>query len=184
MQSLDAVIRHVRQQRRLLGMSQAALAKDAGTSQSFIAKLEQGRLNPSYTAVRDVLNALEHHARRDEPTAAQLMRHKPVCVGSQDRVEQALQIMKKGGYSQLPVVDDGRPVGSFSEGLLLDCLERGEELDDLKGLPVQRVMRGTYPIVDRDVRRHVIVEHLRAQGLVLVVDGAQLVGVITKSDLW
>lgn len=178
------MIRHIRQQRRLLGITQATLAKDAGTSQSFIAKLEQGRLNPSYTALRDVVLALESHARKDEPTAKQIMKRKATCVQASDPVANVLQLMKRQGFSQVPVVDGDRPVGSFSESILLDCLERGDDLEALKAQPVERVMRGTYPIVDADVRRHVVVEHLRQQGLVLVMENQQVVGVIAKSDLW
>lgn len=181
---LDEVVRHVSRQRRLLGISQAQLAKDADTSQSFIAKLERGRLNPSYEAVRRVLEAIETHTRREEPRARELMKKDPLWARPGERVSEALDRMKQHGYSQLPVLDRGRPVGSLSETLLLRLIERGEDLEKLKRAPVREIMGPGFPTVDSSTRRRVLIELLHDEPLVLVVEEGQVVGVVTKPDLW
>lgn len=181
---LSELSRHVRRQRRLLGLSQARLAKDAGTSQSLIAKLEQDRLNPSYEAVRRILEALDRHTKADEPTAADLMQREPVTARPGEDVGDALARMKSHGFSQLPVVDGDRPVGSLAESVVLEHIERGDGLDALKRRPVQAVMRSTFPVVDPTTSRRVLVELLRENGAVLVMDGGRVIGLVAKSDLW
>lgn len=181
---LEEVVRNVRQQRRLLGISQAQLAKDAGTSQSFVAKLERGQLNPSYEAVRRVLEAIEEHARKEEPRAKELMQSRTTWVRPTDRVSDALGRMKDGGYSQMPVLDRGRPVGSISERIILDLIERGEDLDGLKRGPVRDIMGDGFPTVAPTTRRRLLIELLADNPMVLVVEEGQVIGVVAKSDLW
>ncbi len=181
---LHEVVRHIRQQRRLLGVSQAQLAADAGTSQSFVAKLERGRLNPSYEAVRRVHEAIEAYAREEEARARDLMQKDPMGVRPGERVGDALARMKKNGFSQLPVLDRGRAVGALSESILLDLIERGEDLEDLKRGPVKAIMGPAFPTVDPETRRRVLVELLHDHPMVLVVREGQVQGVVTKSDLW
>ncbi len=181
---LEEVVRNVRQQRRLLGISQAQLAKDAGTSQSFVAKLERGQLNPSYEAVRKVLEAIEEHARKEEPRARDLMQSHTTWVRPTDRVGDALVRMKEGGYSQMPVLDRGRPVGSISERILLDLIERGDDLEALKRGPVKAIMGDGFPTVAPTTRRRLLIELLADNPMVLVVEEGQVVGVVAKSDLW
>ncbi len=168
----------------MLGISQADLAKGAQTSQSFIAKLERGRLNPSYEAVRRVLETLDEQARAEEPRARELMQKDPSIVRPGERVADALQRMKHEGFSQLPVLDRGRSVGSISESLLLDLIERGEEIATLKRGPVRDIMGPTFPSIDPDTRRRVLIELLHDHPMVLVVEAGQVAGVVTKSDLW
>lgn len=181
---LDEVVRHVGRQRRLLGISQAQLAKDAGTSQSFIAKLERGRLSPSYEAVRRVLDAIEAHTRREEPRARDLMQTDPRGARPGDRVSDALARMKKHGYSQLPVLDRDRPVGSLSETIFLDRIEAGERIEDLKRRLVRDIMGPGFPTVEPGTRRRLLIELLHDHTLVLVVEQGQVIGVVTKADLW
>lgn len=181
---LQEVVRHVRRQRILLGLTQAELAKAAGTSQSLIAKLERGRLGPSYEVVRRILEALDASARQEEPAARELMKRNPVAAEPGERLGKALERMKRHGFSQLPVVDVGRPVGSLSERDILGRIEAGEDIGSLRQRPVQAVMGPTFPTVDPSVRRRVLVELLRDQDAVLVVQAGRLVGVVTKSDLW
>ena len=181
---LPDVVRHVRRQRIHLDLTQAELAKEAGTSQSLVAKLERGRLNPSYEVVRKLLEALDKHAAKDESTAADVMNRKPVVAEPGEAVGKALARMKQNGYSQLPVVDRGQPVGSLSESAVLAAIESGAGLDDLKRAPVRSAMGPSFPAVDPSTRRRVLVELLRVNDAVLVVREGRLVGVVTKPDLW
>lgn len=181
---LAELARHIRRQRRLLGISQARLAADAGTSQSLIAKLEQGRLNPSYEAVRGILAALDRHLRTEEPVARQIMQVEPVYAQPEEPLGDALARMKSHGFSQLPVFDDGTPVGSLSERCVLARLDQGARLEDLKIESVRRIMEGSFPVVDPTTSRRVLVELLREHAAVLVMDQGRLSGLVTKSDLW
>jgi predicted transcriptional regulator len=181
---LPDVIRQVRRQRITLGLTQAELAKASGASQSLVAKLEKGRLNPSYETVRRILEALDRLAASDESTAGQLMHGTPVFAEPAEPLGKALERMKEHGFSQLPVVDRGQPVGSLSESAILARIDQGADLDSLKRQPVRFTMQASFPTVEPDTRRRTLVELLRDHDAVLVVREGRMVGLITKSDLW
>lgn len=181
---LQDVVRQVRRQRITLGLTQAELAKASDTSQSLIAKLERGRLSPSYEVVRRILEALDRRAASDDETAADLMHGAPIFAEPAEPLGKALERMKEKGFSQLPVVDRGQPVGSISESAILGRLEEGVDLDALKRQPVRFSMRASFPTVEPATRRRTLVELLRDHEAVLVVREGRMVGVITKSDLW
>src|SRR5674476_689619 len=54
----------IRQMRKRLNLSQRELANLAGVSQSLIAKIERGSIDPSYSNVRKILGAFEEVLRR------------------------------------------------------------------------------------------------------------------------
>lgn len=181
---LQDVVRQVRRQRLTLRLTQADLAKASGTSQSLIAKLERGRLSPSYEVVRRILEALDRLAAGDEGSAADLMHGNPIVADPAEPLGKALDRMKEKGFSQLPVVDRGQPIGSISESAILDRIEQGADLEALKRQPVRAAMRASFPTVEPTTRRRTLVELLRDHEAVLVVREGRLVGVVTKSDLW
>ncbi len=59
-------------------------------------------------------------AKRGEPL---------VALGPDDRAAEALRLMDRHGFSTLPVVDDGRVVGSVNEVTLVKLLHDGVELE-------------------------------------------------------
>ncbi len=177
-------MRQVRRQRVHLDLTQAELAKESGTSQSLIAKLERGRLNPSYEVVRKVLDALDRLAVSEEPAASDLMNKRLVVAEPSEPLGKALERMKANGYSQLPVVERGQPVGSLSESAVLAAIEAGGDLADLKRQAVRAAMSASFPTVAPGTRRRTLVELLRGHDAVLVVKEGKLVGVVTKPDLW
>lgn len=181
---LDELVRHIRRQRRLLDLTQGDLAKAAGTSQSLIAKLERGRISPGYETVRRIVEALDGLRMAEESTAADLMQDGPLWADPDEPLGDALARMKEHGFSQLPVLQGGVPVGALSESAILGRIERGADLDALKRQPVRMFMAGSFPTVARETRRHSLLELLREHEAVLVMDGARMVGVVTKSDLW
>lgn len=181
---LSEVVQQVRRTRLQLDLTQADLAKAAGTSQSLIAKLERNRLSPSYEVVRKVLDALERLSAADESCAQDLMRGRPVVADPAEPLGKALARMKQNGFSQLPVVDRGQPVGSLSESAVLEAIEQGAVLEDLKRRSVKQVMGPSFPTVPPQATRRLLVEMLRGNDAVLVVKEGRLVGVVTKPDLW
>lgn len=181
---LAALYGHVRRQRLLLDLTQTELAAEAGVSQSLIAKLERGRLNPSYESVRHILQALERHGRHQEATAADLMHADPLFCRPGEKVGAVLTRMKENGISQVPVLDRRRPVGQVTESGILGRIERGANIDDIRRMLVRDLMNTPMPMVASATRRAVLVEMLKDEPAVLVVEGGEVLGVVTKSDLW
>ena len=70
-----------------------------------------------------------------------------MCVKPSDTVGEALRQMDELGLSQIPVLEEGRAVGSLRENRCLAKVVRNLELLEA---PVSEVMEGSFPIVDVD----------------------------------
>jgi cystathionine beta-synthase len=68
-----------------------------------------------------------------------------VTIERTETVETAAHIMTEHAYSQIPVVADGRLVGSVNEGHLFSEIVRHPDL--LKG-PVEAIMEPAFPFAD------------------------------------
>ncbi|HET6991909.1 MAG TPA: CBS domain-containing protein, partial [Bacteroidia bacterium] len=62
-----------------------------------------------------------------------------------ESIERAVKIMREHDFSQMPVTNDGRIVGSINEMQLFDCLVKNP---DKKSAAVETIMRAAFPFVD------------------------------------
>src|SRR5208337_2224396 len=115
-------IEEIGRRRRLLALSQKELAKLSGVSQSMIAKIESGRISPSYLKTKAIFDMLEGLERKNEVKAKEIYHGKVVGVQAHDTVSRAVRVMRETGYSQLPVFDSGQVVGSLTEKVILQTL--------------------------------------------------------------
>jgi cystathionine beta-synthase len=72
-------------------------------------------------------------------------RSRLVTLDRKDPVTRAIQIMTEHDYSQVPVTDDGRIVGSLSETHLYAQIVQSP---DVKMQPIETVMQPAFPFVD------------------------------------
>ena len=86
-------------------MTQSELANRSGVSQSLIAKVESGRIDPTYTKTQKIFKALSELEKKEEIKAGQIMNPKIVSVASNEPVKEAISKMKKFQISQVPVID-------------------------------------------------------------------------------
>ena len=72
--------------------------------------------------------------------------HTPlVTLERNDTVTRAIQVMTAHDYSQIPVTDDGRIVGSVSETRLFSAIVKNPEI---KGKAIDLIMQPAFPFVD------------------------------------
>ncbi len=180
-------IDEIRKMRKNLGISQKELARVSGVSQSYIARLEKGDINPTYERVKKIYEYLSTSGMRAESleiTAEKVMSVAVVTCYPDDSVISALNRMRERGFSQLPVVNrEGKVVGTITESGLNDLLIRGAPLESLHKLIVSKVMVPPLPIVHRTSPISVIYPILRYYSAVLISDGGELKGVLTKADV-
>jgi cystathionine beta-synthase len=103
-----------------------------------------------------------------------------VWVSPTDSVGDALAKMDEVGVTQLPVIEEGRPVGSVRENRVLAKVVRNRELLDAR---VNEVMESSFPTVDVDASSDEVSRRLRTSPAVLVEEYGRIVGIITRHDV-
>jgi predicted transcriptional regulator len=180
-------IEELRKMRKNLGISQKELARVSGVSQSYIARLEKGSINPAYDKIRkifDYLNRSGQRAKNIDLTVESIMTKTLITCYPTDSIMSALNIMRQKGYSQLPVIThDGKTVGTITESDVNDMLIKGASIESLKNLLVRKVMGSTLPQVDKSSPVSMIYPMLKYSSAVLVTDGGELRGIVSKADI-
>jgi cystathionine beta-synthase len=103
-----------------------------------------------------------------------------VWVSPSDKLADALAKMNELGLTQLPVFEEGRPVGSVREGRALSKVVKNRELLEA---PVSEVMEASFPTVDVDASSNEVTRRLQSSPAVLVEEYGRIVGIITRHDV-
>jgi cystathionine beta-synthase len=103
-----------------------------------------------------------------------------VWLSCDDSVTDALAKMNEMGLTQIPVLEDGRPVGSLRENHVLAKVVRNRELLESK---VSDVMEASFPTVDIDASSNEVTRRLRTSPAVLIEEYGRIVGIITRHDV-
>lgn len=166
----------------MAGLTQAALARLAGVSQSLIAKVEAGKSTPSYEKAKRIFDALEESASQEALCAEDLMTKKVVAVEKTATVRQAVKAMEARGISQVPVLDKGQSVGLISEKTVLARLGgHPEKVWDT--CRVASVMEESLPLIAPHTPLTLLANMLQHYPALLVARKGRIVGILTKSDL-
>lgn len=178
-------IKSIKNRRKLLGLTQKDLAKQAGVSQSFIAKMESGRINPSYNHVKQILDFLEslESIEREELRARELYHKRVFSLSTYDRIPYAVELMRKHEISQLPVFRGKMPVGSVTEKGIVDLMSRGHDSKKLSRMRVAEIMEEAFPIISQETPLSVISSLLQHNPAVLLSREGDIAGIITKADI-
>jgi cystathionine beta-synthase len=103
-----------------------------------------------------------------------------VSVAPSDTVAVALQQMDELGLSQIPVLEEGKCVGSLRENRVLAKVVRDREL---LNSPVRDVMETGFPSVDVDASSSEVTRRLQTSPAVLVEEYGRIIGIITRHDV-
>ena len=116
-------------------------------------------------------------------TVADLLAHRPakvITAKAGDRVRDVIAKMKSRGISQLPVLSRGTLLGAVAEVDLLRYLAAGEHSLDTR---VDALVESDYATVSSQTRIELVQNLLADTRMVIVLEGDDLIGVITKIDL-
>ena len=173
----------LRRMRKIIGLTQADLAQRVVISQSMIAKIENGTLNPSYDVVRRIYHTLYSIEHQNHTKAHEIM--SPVIfVETDDSIKHVFELMKENGISQVPVFSkSGRNMGSVTEQTLLDVLLKGQTLKEIEEESVEKIMDDVFPVINREIPLSAVTSLLQVSAAVLVTEKGKITGIITKADL-
>lgn len=97
-----------------------------------------------------------------------------------ETVREALDKMNTNSVTQIPVLEDGRSVGSLNESSVLTKLLEDKELLNAK---VTDIMTEGFPVVDVDAGFDEIKNKLKTAPAVLIEEFKRVTTIITRSDL-
>ena len=79
------LLKTIIRRRKVLDLTQAKLAKLAGVSQSLIAKVESGKIDPSYSKVMKILETLDRIEKEEQVKAKDIMTKDVFWAKNDDR---------------------------------------------------------------------------------------------------
>ena len=165
------------------GLTQAELAERAGVSQSLIARIESGKVNPRVSTLVRIYQALEEFME-EELTACEVMSSPVVYVLPSASLLEVARLMWEKGFSQLPVLDEegSENLGTvFDDDVLRAFIRENARASMLTAVDV---MSDPLPIVSCSTKVRSVARMLgRGLPAVLVEDEMKIVGIITKSDI-
>lgn len=171
--------------RKSMDVTQSELSRLSGVGQSTIAKIERGRTSASYEIVVKLFETLEQ-MRKGHGTdmkAMDVASTNVVSIESSAQVHQASDLMRRTGYSQLPVIDSGVPVGSISERGIFELLREGSTMEELAHTSISRVMKEPFPVVSDTAPMGAVTGLMVGYDAVLVSRKGEIVGMITNADI-
>lgn len=172
----------LRRWRQRLGLTQAEVARRAGVSQPLIARIEKGSVDPRLSTLRAVMDALAG-AERGAVRLKDVMSTPVISVKATDPVSAAIEVMRKHGFSQLPVVHKGAPVGAINERAIVHWLHTAKDPRALDALPVRDVMGPGFPTVAPESAVDQVFGLLEEHNAVLVMERGRLIGLVARSNL-
>jgi cystathionine beta-synthase len=103
-----------------------------------------------------------------------------VFVNAKDKIKKAFEVINKNGFSQIPVIDDGKSVGSIREGRLMAKLIENPDLMDSS---VEKIMGESFPVIDENEDLTVVKKYLSESPAVLVSGYGRIIDIITRYDV-
>jgi predicted transcriptional regulator len=148
-----------------------------------VAKIESGKIDPSYSVVKRILNTLDKMENKEALKAKDVMSKKIIRVNSNDKIKEAIKIMRQKNVSQLPVFDGNNVVGSISERTILGKISAGEDIQKIQAMKISSIMEEAFPRVDKDTPINILTGILHIRPAILITEKEKVVGIITKADL-
>lgn len=163
-----------------LGLTQSDLARRAGVSQPLIARIELGDVDPRLSTVSKILAAFDEARKEQQILARDIVSSPVIHVRPGQPVEEAIAIMSEQSFSQMPVIENGIPVGSISEDTIVKTIAVNKPLAHMK---VSDLMDDSFPTVPQTTTIMTVSHLLERSPAVLVLEKGIVIGVITKSDI-
>src|SRR3989338_753397 len=110
--------------RNSIGITQKKLATESEVSQSLIAKIESGILDPTYSRMKRIDATLKRLSISSEMNASQIMTRRIFSAKKEDNILKVIKVMAKNSISQIPVIDSNIVVGLLTESAILENTTR------------------------------------------------------------
>ncbi|MDG6988617.1 MAG: CBS domain-containing protein [Nitrososphaerota archaeon] len=169
--------------RNQLGYTQVRLAREAGVSQSIIAKIEAGSVDPTYSTLAALSRALNSVTQARVRKAGEVMSSPVVGVQEDARLRECAALMKREGFSQVPVFSGERIVGTITDSHVMDLLAAAQDPKKVLDEKVKDHVQPAFAVVGKDTPVDALFSLFKYLPAVLVESGEKVQGIVTKIDL-
>ncbi len=166
------------------------LSLKTGIPEDVLNKIEDGMVEPSYSDAKKIFDVIEgsEEKKREAPEnpakAKDIMQTELVTVKPTDTMAKAIEVMKKKGIAQIPVMKGNEDIGCVSEKVVYDILFRGyDDMSELLEEEVGDVMNRPLPKIDENEPIEKVKDVLEKVNAVLVTRKGRVVGIITRADI-
>lgn len=171
--------------RKILELTQKQLAQEADVSQSLIAKIESGKIEPSYSIAKrifETLHRLESGKQSSkEKTIKEIMTSNIIYCTSSQTIREASKKLIKNDISQLPIFEGEKVVGTITERCIIDAQSKYGEV--IAHMPINKIMEPPLPLLDTSTSASILYSFMRHYQAVLVTEKGKVVGIISRADL-
>lgn len=171
--------------RKNCGLTQQELAKRASVSQSLIARIEAGTVDPRLSTVRKILNVI-NETNQKELKAIDVAVKKVITIQETDPISKASKLISENGISQVPVCNAaGHVIGAIKEKTItMNLIKKGT---DVLIQPIREIMMkdDNLPTLPTSASLKSVEDLLTQHGhsAVLLMDEGKAAGIITKADV-
>lgn len=185
----------IRNLRKKAGLTQSELAELAGVSQSLIAKIEMGCVDPRLSTYKKILTILYERLGKMNITVNNILSmkkqqslYKLIFLKPDNTIDNAILLMKKYGIDHIPIFSNGNLVGSVTKDLLLErllfALNMNENKDNFIKTKLSEVMSDCFPLIEANAPIGDLYSLFKkGHSAVLITNNNRIVGLLTKSDL-
>lgn len=166
-----------------LGFTQASLAAAAGLSQSVIAKLEAGKVDPTFSTIAAISKALNSGIVKNGKRAADVMSSPVIGIQDSATLSECVEVMKESSISQMPVFSGKRMTGTVTEGEIMSLVSESADPSKVLSRRVREHVLPAFAIVGKDTPVEALMSLFRMLPAVLVSSEDEIVGIITKIDI-
>ncbi|MFH1095699.1 MAG: CBS domain-containing protein, partial [Candidatus Micrarchaeota archaeon] len=178
----------LKKRRETLGLSQKQVvqglaARSLRIRQPYLSKIEAEKAEPAYRLVRALVGVLEEYENvQSMETLAGCYHPKPMTIGPDESVADAIKKIRRNGFSQLPVCRGGKNVGRITDSMLLSA-ERKYGKEGVRTRLVSQVMGPPYPLLNVQSAKSEAELMVEKIGAALVEKDGKIVGIITREDM-
>jgi predicted transcriptional regulator len=169
--------------REKLKISQKELYEKTGIPQSTISRIESEKIDPPYSKFKRIYEYLaqENEKRKEAKIRAEnIMSREVYKIDSKSKIKEAIELMNKHKISQVPILEDGKNLGSLTSKKIQKHITDNPDLMNLKVLDLKEL---PFPEVEKTWRVKDISNLLITYPAVLVKEHNKYIGIITDADV-
>jgi predicted transcriptional regulator len=168
--------------RKRLGLTQRKLASMVDVSPSLINQIESGRSKPSYETARRIFEVLNDVEGKSSIKVGEICNRNIIAASPNDTASKVAELMRRHGFSQIPILDDNKALGLISEENIMHRMITGDS-EIVGRTQISKMFDAAPPVVDLSTPSKAIIPLIRYSKAVLVSEKGKIIGIITAADL-